>query len=100
MVGNYAGISRQTVGNYAGINPEIPPLSQKVPCVFVLLLRVGMGADMTSQSAQEYLEHAQRAERAAEKAVSELAKKTWLAIAREYRELAAEKLKLMQDKKP
>jgi len=52
---------------------------------------------MPNRGPQEYLALAQQAERSAEEAQGPLAKQHFLAIAHEYRALAAEKLRRMQD---
>ena len=52
---------------------------------------------MPYRGPQEYLALAQKAERSAELAFGPLAKQHFRAIAQEYRALAAEKLKRMQD---
>jgi hypothetical protein len=51
---------------------------------------------MPNKQPEEYLQQAQEAERAADLAPTEAAKDCWRAIAREYRELAAEQSKHMQ----
>jgi hypothetical protein len=63
--------------------------------------RVGWG-EMPNRSAEEYLALAQEAEGAAErlKGVDDgIAVDCWLAIAKEYRELAALKLRQMQERR-
>lgn len=51
---------------------------------------------MPNPSPQEFLEQAQQAEKAAENAGSERERNCWMALAQSYRELAAHKLKVMQ----
>jgi hypothetical protein len=52
---------------------------------------------MPNRGPEDYLTMAQQAEKAADEAQSEIAKRCWGAIAKEYRELAAERLKRIQD---
>lgn len=52
---------------------------------------------MPNRGPEEYLTLAQHAEKAAAEAETESIKNSWRVIAHEYRELAAQKLKLMQD---
>jgi len=51
---------------------------------------------MPTKGPEEYLEMAQAAEKAADEAHSDHARQSWRAIAKEYRALAAEKLKRLQ----
>jgi hypothetical protein len=48
---------------------------------------------MPDPKPEEYLAMAEQAERAAGEATSDIAKNTWRAMAREYREMAAEALR-------
>lgn len=52
---------------------------------------------MPNRRPEEYLELAQQAEKAAVGAETRDAKESWLAIAQEYRTLAAEKLRRLQE---
>ena len=52
---------------------------------------------MPNRGPEEYLAMAQRAEKAADEAETIGAKQSWLVIAQEYRALASEGLKRMQD---
>ena len=53
---------------------------------------------MPNRGPEDYLEMAQNAEKAAHEAQSDIAKRSGVAIASEYRELAAEKLNRMQQR--
>jgi hypothetical protein len=48
---------------------------------------------MPNRRPEEYLERAQEAEKAADAAQTDIAKNCWRAIANEFRELAAERLR-------
>jgi len=55
---------------------------------------------MPTKGPEDYLEVAQAAEKAADVADSVQARQSWQAIAKEYRALAAEKLKRLQGQTP
>jgi hypothetical protein len=54
----------------------------------------GTGGSMSGGRDNDYLAMAKQADRAAAEAQTEIAKRSWQAIANEYRALAAEKLRL------
>ena len=54
---------------------------------------------MQDRGPEEYLALAQQAEQAADKIAGDVAKQIWRAIAHEYRALAAEMLRQMQDER-
>lgn len=54
---------------------------------------------MPNRGPEEYLALAEHAEKAAEQIAGDVAKQIWRAIAHEYRALAAETLKQMQDER-
>jgi hypothetical protein len=58
------------------------------------------GGKMPTKGPEDYLEIAQAAEKAADVADSVQARQSWQAIAKEYRALAAEKLKRLQGQTP